>query len=188
MPFTAHHSPHTSYRSPLTTYLIPLTAYFLLSCNNPPSTDVIYNSTIKKEETNPFILGNKKILELESENIELFLKRYKWKMEQTNTGLRYEITKKGTGKNIEIGETVTLEYRTFLLDGDEIYNSNNEGVRQFVVEKSEEIAGLHEAVQLMNRGTEARLIIPSHLAYSASGDGNKIKPYQTIIMKITLKK
>ena len=158
----------------------------LLSCNNPPTTDVIHTSTMQKEEINPFILGNQKILELENENIELFLKRYKWEMKQTNTGLRYEIVNKGAGKNIEVGETVTLEFRTFLLDGKEIYNSNDAGVRQFAVEKSEEIAGLHEAVQLMNRGAEARLIIPSHLAYSASGDGNKIKPYQSIIMKIKI--
>jgi len=107
-------------------------------------------------------------------------------MKQTNTGLRYEITKKGAGENVKIGETVTLEFRTLLLSGDEIYNSNDGGARQFTVEKSEEIAGLHEAVQLMNKGTEARLIIPSHLAYGASGDGNKIKPYQTIIMKIKI--
>jgi len=160
----------------------------LLSCNNPPPTGVIQNSTIKKEEVNPFILGNQKILELENENIELFLKRYKWSMRQTNTGLRYEITNKGAGKNIEIGETVILEYRTFLLNGEEIYNSNDGGVRLFTVEKSEEIAGLHEAVQLMNKGTEARLIIPSYLAYGASGDGNKIKPYQTIVMKVRVVK
>jgi len=159
---------------------------FLLSCNNPPSTAVIHTSTIQQEEINPFILGSQKIIELENENIELFLKRYKWEMKQSNTGLRYEIVKKGAGRNIEVGETVTLEFRTFLLDGKEIYNSNDAGVRQFAVEKSEEIAGLHEAVQLMNRGAEARLIIPSHLAYSASGDGNKIKPYQPIIMKIKI--
>ena len=158
----------------------------LLSCNNPTPTGVIHTSTITKEEINLFILGNQKILELENENIELFLKRYKWEMKQTNTGLRYEIVKKGAGRNIEAGETVTLEFHTFLLDGKEIYNSNDTGVRRFVIEKSEEIAGLHEAVQLMNRGAEARLIIPSHLAYSASGDGNKIKPYQPIIMKIKI--
>jgi len=160
---------------------------FLLSCNNHTPTGVIQNSTIKKEEIDPFILGNQKILELENENIELFLKRYKWNMRQTNTGLRYEITSKGVGKNIEMGEPVTLEYRMLLLSGVEVYNSDHDGVKQFVVEKSEEIAGLHEAVQLMNRGAEARLIIPSHLAYGASGDGYKIKPYQTIVMKITLK-
>jgi len=108
-------------------------------------------------------------------------------MNQTDTGLRYEITSKGTEKNMEAGEAVTLEYRTFLLTGEEIYNSKNTGDKHFVVDKSEEIAGLHEAVKLMNKGTEARLIIPAHLAYGASGDGNKIKPYQTIIMKINLK-
>ena len=108
-------------------------------------------------------------------------------MKQTDTGLRYEITKRGTGKNVEAGETVTLEYRTFLLTGEKIYDSKDAGIKQFVVDKSEEIAGVHEAVKLMNKGTEARLIIPAHLAYGASGDGNKIKPYQTIIMKVVVR-
>lgn len=166
-------------------YLIILFC-FLLSCNNQSPTGVIQSSSTKNEETNPFILGNKKIIELENEDIELFLKRYKWEMKQTGTGLRYEITNKGTGKNIEAGETVTLEYRTLLLTGEEIFNSKDAGVKKFIVERSEEIAGLHEAVKLMNKGAEARLIIPSHLAYGASGDGNKIKPYQTIIMKIVI--
>ena len=155
----------------------------LPSCNNLTPTGVIENSTTKNETINPFILGNQKIVELENEDIELFLKRYKWNMKQTNTGLRYEITAKGAGDNIKTGETVTLEYKTFLLTGEEIDN----GLKQFVVEKSEEIAGLHEAVQLMNKGAEARLIIPSHLAYVSVGDGNKIKPYQTVVMKIKIK-
>ena len=171
---------------PYSIFIIPY-FFLLISCNNPPPTGVIQNSTNKKEDTSPFILENQKLLELENENIELFLKRYKWNMKQTDTGLRYEITNKGTGANIGIGETVTLEYRTFLLNGKEIYNSNDDGKKQFTVEKSEEIAGLHEAVQLMNRGAEARLIIPAHLAYGVSGDGNRVRPYQTIIMKIKTK-
>ena len=157
---------------------------FLLACNTPAPTGVIHNSATKKEEPDPFILGNKKIVELENEDIDLFLKRYEWKMTKTATGLRYMILKKENGQHIQPGETVTLEYNTLLLSGDEIYNSKDDGEKQFVVEKSEEIAGLHEAVQLMSKGSEARLIIPSHLAYGAAGDGNKIKPYQTIIMKI----
>ena len=164
-------------------YLIIL-SFLFLSCNNSTPTGVIQNSSAKQEETDDFILINQKFVELENEDIELFLKRHEWKMTQTDTGLRYEITKKEGKKNIEAGETVTLEYRTLLLDGNEIYNSKDNGVKQFVVDKSEEIGGLHEAVKLMSKGSEARLIIPSHLAYGVSGDGNKIKPYQTIIMKI----
>ena len=170
----------------LSAFLLFCFSAFLLSCNNSAPTGVIQNSTTKGEETNPFILGNQKIVELENEDIELFLKRYKWEMKQTDTGLRNEITKKGTGKNVEAGETVTLEYRTFLLAGEKIYDSKDVGIKQFVVDKSEEITGLHEAVKLMNKGTEVRLIIPAHLAYGATGDGNKIKPYQTIIMKIRI--
>ena len=160
---------------------------FLLSCNNSTPTGVIQNSSTKTEETNPLILGSKKMVELENEEIDLLVQRHKWKMKQTDTGLRYTITKQGVGKNIEKGETVILEYQTFLFNGKEIYNSKNEGVKKFIVEKSEEIAGLHEAVQLMNIGSEAQLIIPSYLAYGASGDGNRIAPYQTLIMKVKIR-
>jgi len=160
----------------------------LISCNNYKRSGVIQHATTKTENIDPFVQRNQKIVELENEEIELFLKRYKWTMKQTSTGLRYEITQKGTGTDFKTGESVTLEYRTFLLSGEEIYNSNVDGVKQFAVEKSEEIAGLHEAMKLMNKGTEARLIIPSHLAYSVAGDGKKIKPYQTIIMKIKVLK
>jgi FKBP-type peptidyl-prolyl cis-trans isomerase len=166
--------------------LIPLFLCLLLSCNNPPIPGVIHSSTIKNEETDPFILGNQRILALESENIDLFLKRYKWEMKQTGTGLRYERTREGTGKNIAVGESVTLEYQLYLLSGEEVYNSREDGVKQFVVERTEEMAGLHEAVQLMNKGAEARLILPAHLAYGAGGDGIKIKPYQTVWMQIKI--
>ena len=168
-------------------HLITFALFFFLSCNNSTTTGVIQNSSTKTEETDPFVLGNKKIVELENEEIDLIIKHYQWKMTQTNTGLRYEITKKGVGKNIEKGETVFLEYSMMLLNGEKVYNSKEEGVKKFVVEKSEEIAALHEAVQLMNKGAEARLIIPSHLAYGVSGDGNKIMPYQTLIMKVKIK-
>jgi len=168
------------------TVLLFCSSALLLSCNNSTPTGVIVSSSEKTEEVNPFILGSKKIVELENQDIELFLKRYKWEMTQTNTGLRYEITKKGTGKKITAGEKVVLEYKTLLLTGEEIYNSKNDGKIEFIVEKTAEIAGLHEAVQWMHKGDEARLIIPSHLAYGASGDGYKIKPYQTIIMKIEI--
>jgi FKBP-type peptidyl-prolyl cis-trans isomerase len=176
---------HTVYLAPLSPFSFLLFC-FLLSCNNSTPTGVIVSSSEKTEETNPFILGSKKIVELENQDIELFLKRYKWEVTQTNTGLKYEITKKGNGKKITTGEKVVLEYKTLLLTGEEIYNSNNDGKIEFIVEKTAEIAGLHEAVELMKRGDEAKLIIPSYLAYGASGDGNKIKPYQTIIMKIVI--
>jgi len=159
----------------------------LLSCNNPAPTGVIQNSSTKTEETDPYIIGNKQLVEIEDEEIELIIQHYQWKMKQTDTGLRYEITKRGIGKNIEKGETVTIEYNIVLLNGKEVYNWKEDGVKQFVVERTEEIFGLHEAVQLMNKGSEARLVIPSHLAYGASGDGNRIAPYQTLIMKVKIR-
>jgi hypothetical protein len=174
-------------RSRNTAFCFLLSAFcLLLSCNNQAPTGVIQTSFDKTEESDPFILGNQRLLEIEDENIEIFLMRYKWQLKQTNTGLRYEITRKGAGKNFEVGEQVTFEYRLYLLTGAELYNSKQDGVKQFMVDNTEEIAGLHEAVKLMNKGTKARLIIPAHLAYGATGDGYKIMPFQTVMMKIEI--
>jgi len=47
---------------------------------------------------------------------------------------------------------------------------------------------LHEAVQHLKRGAEARLVLPSHLAYGVAGDGNKVKGRKSIAMVIQISK
>ncbi len=39
---------------------------------------------------------------------------------------------------------------------------------------------------LMKKGSSARIILPSHLAFGISGDGNKIKGAKSIVMLIKL--
>lgn len=128
----------------------------------------------KKELKDPFIEGNKKIVNLENEEIELFIKRYGWQPHNTGSGLRIQITENGQGEFPKKGDIVTVQYQTLLLNGKTIYNSETEGVKKIAVDKSDEITGLHEAVKLMKKGAKARLVIPSHLAYGVTGDGNKI--------------
>jgi FKBP-type peptidyl-prolyl cis-trans isomerase len=67
-----------------------------------------------------------------------------------------------------------------------IYCSDSLGKKHFVVNRSEEIDALHEAVQLLRPGAKARLVIPSYLAYGVAGDGDRIQGLQPIIMEITL--
>lgn len=107
-------------------------------------------------------------------------------MRRTATGLYIEVLNPGNGELYKENDPVTLEYRTFLLSGEMIYCSDSLGKKHFVVNRSEEIDALHEAVQLLRPGAKARLVIPSYLAYGVAGDGDRINGLQPIMMEIKI--
>lgn len=155
------------------------------SCGNQTTGVVqVKGDQVVEEEEDPFIQGNKRILALELEEIDLVIRRHRWDMQTTGTGLCYQLLKQGTGRCFVEGDSVALKYSIRLLSGETVYDSETDGVKTFRVDKSEEIPALHEAAKLLSPGAEARLVIPSHLAYGAGGDGNKIKGREAIIMNL----
>ena len=166
---------------------VMLALLLLVSCKNKETTGVVQLPQQGDEEVyDPFVDGNRKIVELENEEINLFINRYGWQMEKTGTGLRFEMIQEGEGNCPIAGQTVTLKYKTLLLSGDEVYSSDETGNMVFVVDKSNELAGLHEAVKRMKKGAKARVIIPAHLAYGVGGDGYRIKGRKHILMYLEL--
>lgn len=110
-----------------------------------------------------------------------------WSLTETGTGVFYRIyksVKKSHTGNIEPGDWVSLFYTLTLLDGTKCYSSEDQGPKQFVVEKSEAESGLHEAVQFLHDGDSALVIIPSHRAFGLSGDGNRIPPKAILVYEI----
>lgn len=169
-------------------YIIIVLILLFSSCKDRMPSGMVseQNNEKKNEKVDPFIEGNKKIVSWENEEINLFSKRYGWNTTNTGTGLRIQITKKGSGDFPQEGDKVTLKYKTILLSGDVLYSSKTDGEKVFVVDKSEEIAALHEAVKLMNKGSKAQVIIPSHLAYGVAGDGNKISGRASLAIYLEL--
>lgn len=137
-------------------------------------TVVTTDKKAKIDKYAPYVEGNQKIMHWENEEINLFIKRYHWNMTRTGTGLYIEILKPGNGDLIQSEKMVSMNYQTFLLSGEMLYNSEQDGVKTFKVDKSEEIVGLQEAVKMLRPGAKARLIIPSYLAYGVAGDGDKV--------------
>lgn len=157
------------------------------SCkDNTQVQKVVTSNQVNEDGETPLLRGNKKMLALEREDIELFIKRYEWNMTKTGTGLRYEIIQKGTGTVPKKGDVVELEYVTQLLTGDTVYTSKERGLKKFQVEKTDEIVGLHEAVQLMPKGSLAHVVIPSYMAYGISGDGDQIFGQHALVMTIKI--
>lgn len=168
------------------TYILLTLLLLLPGCHrNNPTGSVVSSSKEEKEDVEaPYVEGNKRIIHLENEEIEMFIQRYGWKMEKTGTGLYIQILDEGRGDLIREDDMVHLQYQTFLLSGEKLYDSREDGEKVFKVAKSEEINGLHEAVRMLRPGGKARLVIPSYMAYGVAGDGDKVNGREPVVMII----
>ena len=138
----------------------------------------------KEELKSSIEKANRYMLLQEAELINDYIKRHNLEMQETGTGLRYQILKNGSGEYIKRGDVVTLEYETRLLTGDLLYSSKNMGNKTFVVGKGGVESGLEEAVLKLRKDDVAVVILPSHLAHGLLGDGNRIPPKAAIVYKI----
>ena len=159
----------------------------MVSCDQKTTGSVVSSSEGTKDDKDaPYVEGNKNIMRRENEEMQMFIQRYGWQMQRTPSGLYIDILDPGKGDLYKEGDPVNLEYRTFLLTGEMIYCSDSLGPQHFVVNRSEGIDALHEAVQMLRPDAKARLVIPSYLAYGVAGDGDRIQGLQPIMMEIHL--
>lgn len=103
----------------------------------------------------------------------------------TETGLQYEVMKRGTGPKPKATDKVKTHYHGMLTDGTVFDSSVNRG-EPISFQVGGVIKGWTEALQLMNVGDKWRLVIPSELAYGARGAGAKIPPHSTLVFEVEL--
>lgn len=103
----------------------------------------------------------------------------------TSSGLQYEVIKMGTGAKPTPENIVKVHYVGTLIDGSEFDSSVKRGEpAQFPV--SGVIQGWTEALQLMPAGSKFKICLPESIAYGASGAGEVIRPYSTLIFEVEL--
>ena len=104
------------------------------------------------------------------------------------SGLKYKISKKGSGPNAKKDDLLSVHYSLQLVDGSEIDSSFSRGDPiEFTCGVGQVIKGWDEAMQLLNKGSKARLVTPSELGYGAIGAGNGvIPPNATLIFDVEL--
>jgi gliding motility-associated peptidyl-prolyl isomerase len=152
------------------------------SCKSPNHEKQIPFNPDKVKE--PLVEANQNAVRTEDEDINLYIKRQQLNVTRSETGLRYQISKTGSGRLIKSSDLVTLSYTTYAIDGTPIYSSDELGTKFFEIDKNNEVQALDEALKLMRKGDAAHLVIPSHLAYGVAGDGDKIRQRIPIVMKI----
>lgn len=129
---------------------------------------------------------NRYLVKAEQEDIDNYIRRHKWQMQESGSGLRYWIYEKGKGPKAEAGQIAEMKYRTWLINGDLVYSSENDGIKSFMIGRGGVESGLEEAILLMNQGDKVRLILPSHLAHGLPGDEKKIPPRTAIVYEFEL--
>jgi FKBP-type peptidyl-prolyl cis-trans isomerase FklB len=103
----------------------------------------------------------------------------------TASGLQYTIITQGTGPKPKSTDVVTVNYRGTTIDGKEFDSSYKRGQpASFPV--TGVIPGWTEALQLLNVGSKAKLVIPASLAYGERGAGPDIGPNATLVFEIEL--
>lgn len=102
------------------------------------------------------------------------------------SGLQYEVLKKGDGQSPKATDTVTAHYHGTLLDGT-VFDSSLQGGREpITIGVNQVIKGWTEALQLMKVGDKWRLYVPSDLAYGPNGSRGAIGPNETLIFEVEL--
>ena len=108
-------------------------------------------------------------------------------MKKTKNGLFYSILKSGIGNSPLKGDKVSVHYKGSLIDGT-VFDSSyqrNEPIT-FSLGIGQVIAGWDEGIMLLNKGSKARFVIPSNLAYGSQGAGGIIPPDATLIFEVEL--
>ena len=139
------------------------------------------------EEFRTFEGSREKRMAEEKKKAEAELEKLAGGFDKTESGLRYQIIQKGTGKAAEKGKTVSVHYKGQLADGtvfDSSYKRNQP--IDFSLGVGQVIKGWDEGIQLLKVGDKARFVIPSHLGYGSQGAGGVIPPNATLIFDVEL--
>lgn len=116
------------------------------------------------------------------------------------SGLIVIINKEGMGNKPKAGDTVVVNYTGMLLDG-KVFDTNLENVAKsnniyqegrpyepfkFPLGMGMVIPGWEEGISKLKKGSKARFIIPSSIAYGAKGAPPVIPPFSTLIFDVEL--
>ena len=113
---------------------------------------------------------------------------------ETDLGIPYRISKKGTGAFPNPGDFVLISYTGFLSDGTVFDTTEGKGKKAlgFRMGQKQVIPGLESVIEMLQAGSEATCVIPAKYAYGNKGvcikDGEcLIPPNETLRYAIKVK-
>ncbi len=108
-------------------------------------------------------------------------------IDTTENGVYYVVMDEGTGDFAKQGDTLTVAYVGYFIDGTPFDTSlgRGDGKYTFILGVTSLISGWNEGMKVMNKGSKIQFIIPSEHAYKSTGYLS-VPPYQTLVFVIEL--
>jgi FKBP-type peptidyl-prolyl cis-trans isomerase len=123
---------------------------------------------------------------MEFEHIEEFLVKNKMDVMPTKNGAYMVVVNQGEGIFPVRGDTVQVLYKGTLFDGTEFDKSTDKNNPfEFVLGNNMIIEGWEECIPLLNKGSVARMVIPSDLGYGAKPYG-KLPGYSSLVFEVEI--
>lgn len=148
-------------------------AFFVSSCLDEDDDADIQT---KAEE---MVLLNKYLANLEGQGYDI---------DTTDLNVYYITIEEGEGDYPEFGDTLTVGYSGYFVDGF-LFDASNiheeDGKYQFVLGADQMIDGWNNGIKHVKEGGKIQFIVPSELAYGSQGSGI-IGPNQTLIFVVKL--
>ncbi len=165
---------------------ITILTFLVVSCKSNGEQTEIKDpySKVKAEKQEETIQINKDMLDVNRDIVEKYISRHNWEMTETESGLLYMIYAKTNDTEVKSGDVVEFSFKTSLLNGDVLYDSDATGNRKMTIDRNQEESGLNEGLKLMKKGEKAYFILQPHLAFGVAGDSYKIPPYSVLVYDI----
>lgn len=106
-------------------------------------------------------------------------------IQETESGLQYEVLVEGKGEIPEATSKVKTHYHGTFIDG-RIFDSSVERGEPATFPVNGVIRGWTEALTMMPVGSKWKLYIPSDLAYGSQGASGSIPPNTTLVFEVEL--
>lgn len=155
-------------------------ALLLTACHNDPPM-VVRPSTKSPDLKEHLINANKTIAQSEETVIDEYIARRGWQMVRLPEGSRLWEYHKGDGKKIDFEDSVHLQYNIEAINGKLIYSDIEDN---YVAGRRQQMIGLDQAVMQLHRGSRAKVILPSNLAYGIGGDGDRITQSAILVLDV----
>ncbi|HTB35174.1 MAG TPA: FKBP-type peptidyl-prolyl cis-trans isomerase [bacterium] len=104
----------------------------------------------------------------------------------TASGLQYNVLKQGGGAEPKATSVVKVLYTGMLIDGTVFDSTTQHDQKGIQFPLNQVIPGWTEGLQLMKVGSKYHFVIPSELAYGASGKGEQIGPNSVLQFDVEL--
>lgn len=123
--------------------------------------------------------------------LEQYLDQEKLPVETAENGMYHLVLREGTGKQIEPGDTITINYEGKFLNG-KFFDSTIKRNQPFQFVYGTEwqvIKGLEDALSLMKEGEKSLFILPSETAFGEEGSSTGIiPPFTSLIFEVEVLK